>query len=36
VEAVNSGRLSLRQGTVTTLAELAPVDAIVANHVLYF
>jgi trans-aconitate methyltransferase len=35
-EAVNSGRLSLLQGAVTTLAELAPVDAIVANHVLYF
>ena len=35
-DAVKTGRLSLLRGTITSLAELAPVDIIVANHVLYF
>jgi trans-aconitate methyltransferase len=33
---VATGRLSLIQATVASLSEIAPVDVIVANHVLYF
>jgi trans-aconitate methyltransferase len=33
---VQAGRLALVQGSVACLAEIAPVDAVVANHVLYF
>jgi trans-aconitate methyltransferase len=31
-----SGRLTLLQGNVATMAELAPIDIVMANHVLYF
>jgi SAM-dependent methyltransferase len=33
---VRSGRLTLRLGDVASLADLAPVDIVVAVHVLYF
>ncbi len=33
---VRAGRLTLVQGSVASLAEAAPIDAVVANHVLYF
>jgi trans-aconitate methyltransferase len=33
---VESGRLHLAQGDVTALSELAPVDLVVAVHLLYF
>lgn len=33
---IESGRLTLREGTVESLAELAPIDMVMANHVLYF
>lgn len=33
---VRSGRLTLVNGDVETLAELAPIDIVMANHVLYF
>jgi trans-aconitate methyltransferase len=33
---VATGRLSLIQGNAASLSEIAPVDVIVANHVLYF
>jgi trans-aconitate methyltransferase len=31
-----SGRLTLLEGNVASLAELAPIDIVMANHVLYF
>ena len=34
--AVKANRLSLIEGTTAALAQLAPVDIILANHVLYF
>jgi SAM-dependent methyltransferase len=34
--SVNANRLSLIQGNVASAGEIAPVDVIVANHVLYF
>lgn len=33
---VDSGRMTLLQGGVASLAELAPVDLVIAVHVLYF
>ena len=33
---VESGRLTLLEGTVASLGELAPIDIVMANHVLYF
>jgi len=33
---VQAGRLALVQGGVACLGEIAPLDAVVANHVLYF
>jgi len=35
-EDVTSGRLRLVNGGVDSLAELAPIDIVMANHVLYF
>ena len=34
--AVEAGRLELVQGDVASLAAVAPIDVVVANHVLYF
>jgi SAM-dependent methyltransferase len=34
--AVRAGRLTLTEGSAATLAAIAPVDVVVANHVLYF
>jgi len=34
--AVKGGRLSLIEGGVAAIAELAPADVVAANHVLYF
>lgn len=33
---VRAGRLTLTQGSAASLAAIAPVDVVVANHVLYF
>jgi trans-aconitate methyltransferase len=34
--AARAGRLTLTQGTAAALAAIAPVDVVIANHVLYF
>src|SRR6266567_3059807 len=33
---IQAGRLTLVQGSVASLAKISPVDAVIANHVLYF